>query len=410
MQENTLFIIPERDCERVNKVDTTRKIIHIDMDAFFASVEQRDNPKFRGLPLVVGGDSARGVVAAASYEARQFGIRSAMAMQKALLQCPSLVVVPPRMEAYKAVSLQIREIFHEYTDLVEPLSLDEAFLDVTHNKQGIPSASWVAQGIRTKIRERTDLTASAGVSFNKFLAKMASGMNKPDGLTLITPEQAPDFIAALPIEKFFGVGKATADKMHSMGIATGADLLRYSLEDLESAFGKAGRTYFHIAHNHDLRPVNPNRERQSVGTEDTFAQDVRDRREISDRIAAIAHEVVRRMEKSQFIGRTLTLKVKFADFRQITRSRTMDYPIREVDDIVAIAQQMFAGVTVPPRGVRLVGLTISNACRPGWTGWRQLTLPFSESEADIFVGREVMPVCCVLKRECPTGTHSVRQG
>ncbi|MBF0585126.1 MAG: hypothetical protein HQL80_12960 [Magnetococcales bacterium] len=201
-------------------------------------------------------------------------------------------------------------------------------------------------------------------------------MNKPNGFTLISPEQAPDFIVALPIERFFGVGKATADKMHHMGIATGADLLRYSLEELESAFGKAGHTYFHIARNNDLRPVNPDRERKSVGTEDTFEQDVRDRRVVLDHMEAIAHEVVCRMAKSQFVGRTLTLKVKFADFRQITRSRTMDYPIREVDDIVAIAQQMFAGVTIPPRGVRLVGLTVSNACRPGWKGWRQLTLPF----------------------------------
>ncbi|MBF0401225.1 MAG: DNA polymerase IV [Magnetococcales bacterium] len=381
MLGDALFVIPERDCERVNKVDTSRKIVHIDMDAFFASVEQRDNPEYCGLPLVVGGNCARGVVAAASYEARQFGIRSAMAMQKALAKCPSLVVLPPRMETYKAVSLQIREIFQEYTDLVELLSLDEAFLDVTHNKKAIPSASWVAQQIRATIHERTGLTASAGVSFNKFLAKVASGMNKPNGFTLISPEQAPDFIAVLPIEKFFGVGKATADKMHRMGIATGADLLRYSLEELESAFGKAGRTYFHIARNNDLRPVNPDRERHSVGTEDTFEQDVRDRREISNRMAAIAHEVVRRMERSQFVGRTLTLKVKFADFRQITRSRTMDYPIREVDDIVAIAQQMFAGVTIPPKGVRLVGMTVSNVCRPGWTGWRQPMLPFfSECE------------------------------
>ncbi|MBF0463412.1 MAG: DNA polymerase IV [Magnetococcales bacterium] len=225
-------------------MDTSRKIVHIDMDAFFASVEQRDHPEYRGRPLVVGGNSARGVVAAASYEARQFGIRSAMAMQKALAQCANLIVVSPRMEVYKTVSSQIREMFLEHTDLVEPLSLDEAFLDVTRNKKGIPSASWVAQEIRATIHERTGLTASAGVSFNKFLAKVASGMNKPNGLTLISPEQAPAFVASLPIEKFFGVGKATADRMHQMGIATGADLLRLTLEELESAFGKAGRTYY----------------------------------------------------------------------------------------------------------------------------------------------------------------------
>ncbi len=381
MQGDTLFAILDQDCERVKQVDTSRKIVHIDMDAFYASVEQRDNPEYRGLPLVVGGNSARGVVAAASYEARQFGIRSAMAMQKALAQCANLIVVSPRMEVYKTVSSQIREIFLEHTDLVEPLSLDEAFLDVTRNKKGIPSASWVAQEIRATIHERTGLTASAGVSFNKFLAKVASGMNKPNGLTLILPEQAPAFVASLPIEKFFGVGKATADKMHQMGIATGADLLRLTIQELESAFGKAGRTYYHIVHNNDLRPVNPNRDRLSVGTEDTFDQDMRNRQEILDRMETIAHEVVRRMEKSQFVGRTLTLKVKFADFRQITRSRTLDYPIRDVDEIVATARNLFVGVVIPPRGIRLVGLTVSNACRAGWTGWRQLTLPlFLEHE------------------------------
>lgn len=367
-------------------MDTSRKIIHIDMDAFFASVEQRDNPAYRGLPLVVGGHSARGVVAAASYEARRFGIRSAMAMHKALAQCPALIVVPPRMEAYKAVSLEIREIFLEYTDLVEPLSLDEAFLDVTHNNKGIPSASWVAQAIRATIHERTGLTASAGVSFNKFLAKVASGMNKPNGFTLISPEQAPTFVAALPIEKFFGVGKATAEKMHRMGIATGADLLRFSMEELESAFGKTGRTYFYIAHNNDDRPVNPNRDRHSVGTEDTFEQDIHDRQKILDRLETIAHEVVRRMGKSRFTGKTLTLKIKFADFRQITRSRTMDYPLRDAEEIMSITRRLFVGVAIPLRGVRLVGLTISNACPDAVMGRRQLTLPlFLEQESHLHV-------------------------
>ncbi|MBF0423402.1 MAG: DNA polymerase IV [Magnetococcales bacterium] len=357
-----------------------RKIVHIDMDAFFASVEQRDHPEYRGFPLVVGGKSARGVVAAASYEARQFGIRSAMAMQKALMQCPSLIIVPPRMEAYKEVSLQIREIFHEYTDLVEPLSLDEAFLDVTSNKKCIPSASWVAQNIRAMIFERTGLTASAGVSFNKFLAKVASGMNKPNGFTLISPEHAPAFVAALPIEKFFGVGKATADKMHRLGIATGADLLRFSLEELESEFGKAGRSYFHIVRNNDERPVNPNRDRHSVGTEDTFDQDLHHRREILARLEIIAHEVVLRMNKNRFFGKTLTLKVKFANFQQITRSRTVGYPIRDADEMISITRHLFVGVEIPPRGVRLVGLTVSNACPQKAVGWRQLTLPFAEPD------------------------------
>ncbi|MEO5332224.1 MAG: DNA polymerase IV [Magnetococcus sp. YQC-5] len=361
-------------------MDTSRKIVHIDMDAFFASVEQRDKLEYRGRPLVVGGNSARGVVAAASYEARQFGIRSAMAMKKALDSCPNLIVVPPRMDTYKAVSLQIREVFLEYTDLVEPLSLDEAFLDVTRNKKEIQSASWVAQEIRAKIFERTGLTATAGVSFNKFLAKVASGMNKPNGFTLITPEQAPAFVAALPIEKFFGVGKITADKMHRMGIKTGADLLRFSLEDLLTAFGKAGRVYFHIVRNEDSRPVNPNRERHSVGTEDTFEHDLHNRQEMLIRLDAIAHEVMRRMDKCQFTGKTITLKVKYADFRQITRSRTMDHPIRNAHEIMDVVKRMFTQVEIPPRGVRLLGLTVGNACAGNAMGWRQLVLPFSEEQ------------------------------
>jgi DNA polymerase-4 len=361
-------------------MNATRKIVHIDMDAFYASVEQRDNPQYCGMPLVVGGHSARGVVAAASYEARQFGIRSAMAMQKALAKCPHLIIVPPRMEAYKTVSMQIREVFFEHTDFVEPLSLDEAFLDVTHNKRGIPSATWVAQEIRSAIQQRTGLTASAGVSFNKFLAKVASGMNKPNGLTLISPERAPEFIAALSIEKFFGVGRVTAEKMHQMGIKTGADLLQLSLEELETAFGKAGRLYFQIVRNNDDRPVNPNRERYSVGTEDTFDHDVRDQAEILARLDAISHEVIRRMEKSGFVGRTLTLKIKFADFQQITRSRTMNHPIQDSGRMMAIAKHLFSGVTLPSRGVRLVGLTVSNACDADNAGWWQPSLPFVEPE------------------------------
>jgi DNA polymerase IV len=357
-------------------VDASRKIIHIDMDAFYASVEQRDNPDLLGCPLVVGGKSDRGVVAAASYEARKFGIHSAMAMQKALKKCPDLVVVRPRMSAYKEVSQQIRKIFFEYTDLVEPLSLDEAFLDVTHNKKGMASASMVAQEIRALIKERTGLTASAGVSINKFLAKVASDINKPDGFTLITPKQADAFVVALPVEKFFGVGKVTAGKMHRMGIKTGADLLKWSLNDLLSAFGKAGKSYYHIVRNEDSRPVNPNRERHSVGTEDTFEQDLHDRAEMLTHLDAIAHEVVKRMEKSHFTGKTLTLKVKFANFRQVTRSRTMDHPIQKVKEIMNWTRFLFAPVDIPPQGVRLLGLTISNACEEGEQRWQQMVLPF----------------------------------
>ena len=357
-------------------MDASRKIIHIDMDAFYASVEQRDNPDLLGCPLVVGGKSDRGVVAAASYEARKFGIHSAMAMQKALKKCPDLVVVRPRMSAYKEVSQQIRKIFFEYTDLVEPLSLDEAFLDVTHNKKGMASASMVAQEIRALIKERTGLTASAGVSINKFLAKVASDINKPDGFTLITPKQADAFVVALPVEKFFGVGKVTAGKMHRMGIKTGADLLKWSLNDLLSAFGKAGKSYYHIVRNEDSRPVNPNRERHSVGTEDTFEQDLHDRAEMLTHLDAIAHEVVKRMEKSHFTGKTLTLKVKFANFRQVTRSRTMDHPIQKVKEIMNWTRFLFAPVDIPPQGVRLLGLTISNACEEGEQRWQQMVLPF----------------------------------
>ena len=357
-------------------MDASRKIIHIDMDAFYASVEQRDNPELRGLPLVVGGKSDRGVVAAASYEARKFGIYSAMAMQKALKKCPDLVVVRPRMSAYKEASQQIRKIFFEYTDLVEPLSLDEAFLDVTHNKKEMASASIVAQEIRALIKERTGLTASAGVSINKFLAKVASDINKPDGFTLITPEQADTFVVALPVEKFFGVGKVTAGKMHRMGIKTGADLLTWSLDDLRSAFGKAGKSYYYIVRNEDSRPVNPNRERHSVGTEDTFEKDLQDREEMLTRLNTIAHEVVRRMEKSLFTGKTLTLKVKFADFRQITRSRTVDHPIIDAKEIMNWTRFLFAPVDIPPQGVRLLGLTISNACNDGESRCQQMVLPF----------------------------------
>ncbi|MBF0147181.1 MAG: DNA polymerase IV [Magnetococcales bacterium] len=356
-------------------MNAPRKIIHIDMDAFFASVEQRDNPEFRGRPLVVGGNSERGVVAAASYEARRFGIRSAMAMRKALTKCPGLVVVPPRMNIYHAVSLEIREIFLEYTDLVEPLSLDEAFLDVTRNKKGMASASLIAQEIRARIYERTGLTASAGVSINKFLAKVASDINKPNGLTLVAPEQADAFVATLPIEKFYGVGKVTADRMHRLGIKTGADLRRWPLDQLEAQFGKAGRGYYHIVRNQDARPVNPNRERHSVGTEDTFERDLHDRREMLIRLEAIAHEVARRMAKNHFTGKTLTLKVKFADFRQITRSKTVDDAIVDPVRMMILTRRLFAGVQIPPRGVRLLGLTVSNTCSEQVRGWKQWVLP-----------------------------------
>ena len=262
-------------------MELQRKIIHIDMDAFFAAVEQRDNPELRGKPVIVGGDpGGRGVVATCSYEARRFGIHSAMSCARAYRLCPQARFVPPRFEAYRTVSLQIREIFHQYTDLVEPLSLDEAFLDVTDNKPAIQSATWVAQEILQKIKQVTGLTASAGVSYNKFLAKIASDMHKPDGLTVVTPEQAKAFIEVLPVRRFHGVGRVTEKRMQTLGILTGADLKKRPQQELDKNFGKAGQYYYQIARGIDLRPVLPNRVRKSIGKETTLSEDIADRGQI----------------------------------------------------------------------------------------------------------------------------------
>ncbi|OSM07312.1 DNA polymerase IV [Magnetofaba australis] len=364
-------------------MDASRKIIHIDMDAFFASVEQRETPAYKGLPLVVGGKSARGVVAAASYEARTFGIHSAMSMRQALQRCPNLVVVKPRKELYKQVSDQIHAIFRHYTDLIEPLSLDEAFLDVTENKMNNPSGTRIAEEIRQKIRHTTGLTASAGVSFNKFLAKIASDLNKPDGLSVITPEQAPTFIAQLPVEKFFGVGPVTAGRMRHLGIATGADLLQWSLGDLVRAFGKAGRSYYDVVRNEDRRPVTPNRPRHSVGTEDTFEQDLHDREIMRRQLLQIAYAVELAIRTTGYLGRTLTLKVKFADFQQITRSKTVDHPITQAREMMALAMRLFEPIEIPAIGVRLLGLTVSTPCEAEDLGGQQLSLPlFSAPSPD----------------------------
>lgn len=299
-----------------------RKIIHIDMDAFYASVEQRDNPVLRGKPLAVGYPGARGVVAAASYEARAFGVRSAMPAVTARRKCPELVFVPPRMEVYRAVSLAIREILVDYTPLVEPLSLDEAYLDATENLRGIPSASAVAQEIRARIRDRTGLTASAGVSYNKFLAKLASDYRKPDGLFVITPAMAPAFIETLPVGQFHGIGPVTAAKMHRLGIWTGADLGRGSQEFLKRHFGKSGAWYYAMAQGHDDRPVQPDRRRRSAGSETTFASDLGDPNAIENELRSRADEVWLWCANTRRFGRTVTVKVRYADFRQITRSRT----------------------------------------------------------------------------------------
>lgn len=333
-----------------------RKIIHIDMDAFFASVEQRDNPEYRGRPLAVGHAGERGVVAAASYEARRFGVRSAMPSKTALKRCPWLIFTPGRFEVYKDVSRQIHEIFHEYTSLVEPLSLDEAYLDVT----GLPSATIVAREIRQKIREKTSLTASAGVSINKFLAKVASDYKKPDGLFVITDKEAEAFVEGLKIEQFWGVGPATAEKMHRLGIHTGADLKQRSEAFLCSQFGKMGHSLFEFARGIDNRPVEPNYVRKSIGAEETYMYDLDDPAQLVEKLREVADEVWRRVSKHEFFGRTVTLKVKYADFTQITRSRTPGGFIAEFGLFWQTAQELLKTVDVSPR-VRLMGLSVSNA-------------------------------------------------
>ncbi|TAE60296.1 MAG: DNA polymerase IV, partial [Bacteroidetes bacterium] len=314
-----------------------RKIIHIDMDAFYASVEQRDNPELRGKPVAVGGASRRGVVAAASYEARKFGVHSAMPSLTAQRLCPELVFVRARFDAYRDVSRQIRSIFHEYTDLVEPLSLDEAYLDVTLNKKEIHSATLIAREIRARIQEETQLTASAGISFNKFLAKMASGMNKPNGMTLIGPEHAETFIEQLPIGKFYGIGERTAEKMKRLGIHTGADLRQWSELDLARRFGKTGRWYYRIARGMDDRGVQPNRVRKSLGAENTFFDDLHTEDQMQAALESIVQKVCERLLQASCSGRTLTLKIKYNDFTQTTRSRSFPHYLFQFEEVYQIA-------------------------------------------------------------------------
>src|SRR5580698_8779297 len=302
--------------------EPVRKIIHVDMDAFYASVEQRDNPDLRGRPVAVGHGARRGVVAAASYEARQFGVRSALPSVTAMRQCPELIFVPPRFDVYRAVSQQIHAVFAEFTDLIEPLALDEAYLDVTANKVGLPTAWLAAKAIRARILEETGLTASAGVSYNKFLAKLASGQRKPNGQFAITPEEGEAFVEALPVAKFHGVGPATAARMHAAGITTGADLKTWSLQDLQLRFGKAGGWFYEIARGQDHRAVNPNRERKSSGSETTFDEDLVDPARIEAGVLAMADDVWAWCEKTGERGRTVTVKIKWADFQQSTRSRS----------------------------------------------------------------------------------------
>ena len=336
-----------------------RKIIHVDMDAFYASVEQRDNPDLRGKPVAVGGSRERGVVAAASYEARKFGVGSAMPSITAKRQCPDLIFVKPRFEVYKAVSQQIREIFAEHTPIIEPLSLDEAYLEVTENLKGIVSATWIAEEIRERVRAETELTASAGVSYNKFLAKLASDHRKPDGLFVITPEMGPAFVETLPVRKFHGVGPATARKMEQLGIRTGLDLRAQTLEFLQQRFGKAGSYYYWVARGIDERPVRANRVRKSVGAENTFPIDLFTYEAAQDQLRDIIDKVWGYCERSGTRGRTITLKVKFANFRQITRSRTGEVAITTHSELEQLGDALLAPLFPVTKGIRLLGISLS---------------------------------------------------
>lgn len=339
-----------------------RKIIHIDMDAFYASVEQRDNPELRGKPLVVGGlpEGRGGVVATASYEARKFGIRSAMPSKQALQLCPHAIFVRPRFPAYKEVSQHIREIFSRYTDLIEPLSLDEAYLDVTEDKLNIGSAIEIAKQIKQAIKDELQLTASAGVSINKFVAKIASDINKPDGLTFIGPSAIEAFMEKLAVEKFQGVGKVTAEKMKKMGLFTGVDLKNLSEDELVGHFGKPGRFYYNIVRGIDEREVQPHRETKSLAAEDTFAYDLTTIEEMEAELDKIAKIVCERLQKYELKGRTITLKIKYSDFKQITRNRSLTTPVYDPETISSIAKQLLAATEPEDKRIRLLGISLSN--------------------------------------------------
>jgi DNA polymerase-4 len=339
-----------------------RKIIHIDMDAFYASVEQRDFPEYRGKPLVVGGspEGRGGVVATASYEARKFGIRSAMTSKKAQQLCPFAIFVRPRFAAYKEVSTKIREIFSRYTDLIEPLSLDEAYLDVTIDKLQIGSAITIAEQIKKAIKEELNLTASAGVSINKFIAKIASDMNKPDGLTFIGPSRIEAFMERLPVEKFFGVGKVTAEKMKRQGLFTGKDLKELTEYRLIQLFGKTGKFFYKIVRGIDDREVKPNQEIKSISAEDTFMDDLTKGEELDDWLAQITKSAYKRLQYYEIYGRTITLKIKFADFKIITRSQSFANPMLDLSDILLVTNQLLSNADFNGKKVRLLGVSFSN--------------------------------------------------
>lgn len=337
-----------------------RKIIHIDMDAFYASVEQRDNPELRGKPVAVGGSAERGVVAAASYEARKFGVRSAMPSVTAKRQCPDLIFVKPRFKVYKAISRQIRDIFAEHTPTIEPLSLDEAYLDVTENLQGIPLARDIALRIRETIKAETDLNASAGISYNKFLAKLASDHRKPNGQYVISPEMGPAFVEALPVDKFHGIGPATSAKMNALGIFTGLDMRNQKLEFMNANFGKAGAYYYWISRGVDERPVRANRVRKSVGAENTFSSDLTELDAMVAELEPLIDKVWRHCESTGNRGRTVTLKVKFSDFEIITRSRSVFSAVENRDDLADLAVGLLKDNMPLPKAVRLLGVSLSS--------------------------------------------------
>lgn len=336
-----------------------RKIIHVDMDAFYASVEQMDNPELKGKPIAVGGNKKRGVVAAASYEARKFGVRSAMSSKLAALKCPELIFVKPRFERYKEISIQIREIFYDYTDLVEPLSLDEAFLDVTENKLGHPSATLLAQEIRYRIFHEVGLTASAGISINKFTAKIASDINKPNGQKTIPPEEVLIFLNELPIEKFFGVGKVTADKMKKHGIFFGRDLKSFSEAYLTAHFGKSGTHFYNIVRGIQKSEVQPDRIRKSIAAERTFNHDIKEKEFILEKLSGIADELIRRIRKTEITGRTVTLKIKYSDFKVQTRSRTLPDFIENKKALIVVLKELLEQEELYS-SVRLLGISLSN--------------------------------------------------
>ncbi|WP_262708874.1 DNA polymerase IV [Flammeovirga pectinis] len=342
-----------------------KKIIHIDMDAFFASIEQRDFPHLRGKPVAVGGSRERGVVAAASYEARKFGVKSAMPSALAYRKCPQIIFTRPRFHVYKDVSVQIKKIFYEYTDLVEPLSLDEAYLDVTENKKGIQSATQIALEIREKINDKLNLNASAGISYNKFLAKTASDINKPNGQAIILPEEAEAFLEQLPIERFYGIGNVTADKMKKLGIYKGKDLKNWPIEHLNDTFGSTGKYYFHIVRGIDNRKVKAHRERKSIGAERTFSKDIADVQKMREHLLKIADILWDRILKSNKSGKTITVKIKQHDFEMHTKSRTYATLIKNKSFLTEESLTLLEELNPQTFNVRLLGISISNLGEPG---------------------------------------------